>query len=151
MTSTSRLLRTAATAAALILTAAPTLRADTGADEKHLARPSAGSGQAARGTLTCPPVTKTGTYRVEMRRDGAEPTFALLVLERAAGCLSALLVTERGPTVVEIKDATATALTGTMRAGRKPATIELHFTDTGVVGAMALQDRKWSVSGERTS
>lgn len=143
-------LRTAAVATALLATAAPALHADT-PDARHLARPSASAGQAARGTSTCPPVIKTGTYRVEIKREGAEPTFALLVLERTGGCQSALLVTDEGASAVDIRDASAASLTGALRAGRQSAMIELHFTDAGVVGAMAQRSRTWSVSGVRTS
>lgn len=143
MSSASRHLRSAVAAAALLVAAAPALRAEP-TDGKHLARD-------ARGALVCPPVTQTGTFRVEIKRDGGAPTFALLVLERAAGCLSALLVTDDGPTAVEITNATTASLSGVVRTGRRATTLELRFSAAGVTGEMAHKDRKWSVSGERTS
>ena len=105
----------------------------------------------AHRTASCPKVAKTGTFRVAIARQGAEPTFALLVLERAAGCLSALLVTESGPTSVEITAVGAATLTGVLRADGRPATLDLRFTDEGVVGVMENRGRQWTVSGQRTS
>jgi hypothetical protein len=137
---TTRVVRTVLAASALALTIAPAASASSTEESRDM-----------RGRVTCPPITHTGTYRIEIRRDGKEPTFALLVLERAAGCLSALLVTENGPSPLEITGVGDGSLTAGMRVGRKSATFTLRFTETGVTGELAHEKRKFPVVGERTS
>ena len=140
MSISTRIIRSALAASAFMLAVAPAASASTTDDTRE-----------PRGTVTCPPVTHTGTYRIEIRREGKEPTFALLVLERAAGCLSALLVTENGPAPLDITSASEGSLTATMRTGRKPSTFTFRFSETGVSGELAHQKGKYQVVGERTS
>ena len=138
MRNTSRFVRTFAAASAIALTVAPA------ADAADLTTPRPAA------SVTCQPITRTGTYRIEISREGNEPAFALLVLERAAGCLSALLVTESGPTPLEITSVSADALTAKMGSGRKTV-MSLRFTETGVTGELTARKRAFAVTGERTS
>lgn len=140
MISTTRFIRTFVTTAALALTVAPVASASTTRIASDDVK-----------TASCPPITRTGTYRIEIKREGKEPTFALLVLERASGCLSALLVTDNGPSPLEITAVNEETLTANFRAGRKDAVMSLRFNETGVKGEVSYQKKTFGVSGERTS
>jgi len=140
MISTTRFIRTFVTTAALALAIAPTARAST----TRIATDDVK-------TASCPPVARTGTYRIEIKRDGKEPMFALLVLERAAGCLSALLVTDNGPSPLEITAVNEDSLTANLRTGRKDAVVSLRFDEMGVKGEVSYQKKTLNVIGQRTS
>jgi hypothetical protein len=139
MRQTSRVIRAVAIASAFALTIAPAARA------ADVVAPR------ADGRATCPPITRTGTYRIEIQREGKEPKFALLVLERASGCLSALLVTEGGPSPLDITEATSETLTARSGSGRGKAVMSLRFTDTGVTGDVVIRKQSYAVAGIKTS
>ena len=104
-----------------------------------------------RDTVTCTPAARTGTYRVLLRRDGAEPMPGLLVLERAAGCLSALYVTERSSVSLDSLELVGDELTAILRTGSGTAKMTLRFGATGITGTVAHGKKVWSLSGDRTS
>ncbi|HYD52811.1 MAG TPA: hypothetical protein VEA99_09300 [Gemmatimonadaceae bacterium] len=140
MTRSTRFIRTAITTAALALSVVPAANASTVAPTRGDDTP-----------LVCPPITRTGTYRIEIQREGREPKFALLVLERASGCMSALIVTENGPSPLDITAVSERSLTANMRTGRKTATVTLRFGESTVSGEVVQSKAKYVVKGERTS
>jgi hypothetical protein len=103
------------------------------------------------GVASCTPATRTGTYRVLLRRDGVEPMPGLLVLERAAGCLSALYITERSSVSLDSLQLAGDELKAVMRTSRGSAKVSLRFDESGITGTIAQGKKTWSVTGERTS
>ena len=117
-----------------------------------MAQPSPASAERGERAVTnCAPIMRTGTYRVLLRRERAEPIPGQLVLERAAGCLSGLFVTEQSSAPLDSLVISETELSGVMLTQSGAAKISLKFTPTGVTGTVAQGKKVWSVEGERTS
>jgi hypothetical protein len=133
----TRIVRSVITAAAVALTFAPSAHAVTVDPDPKVA--------------SCPVLTRTGSYRIEIKRKNDDPTFAILLLERAAGCQSALLVTETGTTTLDIKSVSENELVAALKTGRKTGTMTLRFSDESVTGRVDISKKTWNVSGLRTS
>lgn len=99
----------------------------------------------------CTAAGATGTYRMTLERERAEPRFALLVLEREAGCFSALLLIDQTQTVIQSLTLGDSTLAGTIHTDRGLATVTLRFTPDGVTGTVQQGKKRWAVRGERTS
>jgi hypothetical protein len=134
----TRIARTVITAAAVALTFAPSAHAATIRD-------------SIPKVASCPALMRTGSYRIEIKRSSEEPTSAILLLERAAGCQSALLVTQAGTATLEIKSISENELVAVVKTGRKSGTMTLRFSDESVSGRVEIAKKSWDVSGLRTS
>lgn len=145
MFTVTRVVRIALSAAAVALIATPS-RAE--ADTTSTARRAA---KAAATSVACPPITRTGTYRISMQRERQEPVLALLVLERAGGCLSAMLVTDQSSSALDIISVENGSLTASVRSGSGSAKLSITFDEQTVSGTMEQKKKTWSVSGIRTS
>lgn len=139
----TRFFRSVVTAAVVALSVAP---------PAHAGAPT-GAARATGDTaaLACPPVAHVGTYRLQLKRDGEEPLPVLLVLERSGGCLSALLVTDRGASTLQVLSVGDGSLTAGMRVASKQTTFTFRFGDETVSGEMERGTKVWSMTGQRTS
>ncbi|HYD52814.1 MAG TPA: hypothetical protein VEA99_09315 [Gemmatimonadaceae bacterium] len=139
MSAATRLVRSSLLVSFVVLAAAPVARA-------HPAPRAPGDTASS-----CTPVVRTGTYRVTLTRDGAEPVPGLVVLERAAGCLVGLFVTETSSAPLYAFVVSGQELSAVMRTMKGKAKVVLRFDDAGVTGSIAEGRRQWSLQGERTS
>lgn len=145
MFTVTRVVRVALSAATIALIVSPSrAEADTTSTARRAARTDATS-------ISCPPVARAGTYRISMKRDRQEPVLALLVLERAGGCLSAMLVTGQSSSALDILSFENDALTARVRSGSGNAKLSITFDEQSVSGTMEHRKKTWSVSGTRTS
>jgi hypothetical protein len=100
---------------------------------------------------TCTPASRTGIYRVSLTRTRTDPMPGMLVFERAAGCLSGLLITERAHAALDNIVLEGDVMTATVRTESGLAKMSLKFTTEGVTGALTQGKKIWNVAGDRTS
>jgi hypothetical protein len=143
MFDTNRLARTSMAVALAVLVSAP-------AQAKVSVRAQADTEPAAK-VPSCAPASRTGIYRVSLSRTRSDPLPGMLVFERAAGCLSGLLITERAHAALDNIVLDGDVMTATVRTESGLAKVSLKFTTDGVTGSLAQGKKVWNVSGDRTS